>query len=407
MATIQLFLDPSSTSPTSITGISGIVTETTATSFRINGSNAAGEPVVQFFQGEFDYSSAESVNNSKITELSVLIDGYSAWLFEGISITIAQYKGLFSSSGPIKLAALEALFAGDDYFTGSDGANGLFSYGGNDTLDGGLGADVMEGGLGDDLYLVDNVSDVANEALDCGIDKVESSVDYFLASNIENLALTGVGAIRGEGNDLANTITGNEDANSIFGNGGDDSLDGQDGNDFLRGDTGSDTIQGGNGSDTLDGGVANDFLNGGSGADTLYGSVGADTLEGGAGADILTCGIPTELIADVVRYASPTDGGDQITDFSPGIDRIECVGATFAGMTLGPLVDGLNYFVEVSGPPSLPDEPVFLYDSGSGVLSFDADGSGAGSAVILATLSSPVASIPPSLGASDITIVAS
>jgi Ca2+-binding RTX toxin-like protein len=59
---------------------------------------------------------------------------------------------------------------------------------------------------------------------------------------VENLILTGTGAINGTGNSLNNAITGNS-ANNV--------LSGAGGNDQLRGGLGTDTVNGGSGDDTF------------------------------------------------------------------------------------------------------------------------------------------------------------
>ena len=94
------------------------------------------------------------------------------------------------------------------------------------TLDGGAGADTMAGGTGNDLYIVDNIGDIISEAAAAGTDSVQSGVTYTLSSNVENLTLTGAGAIDGSGNTLANTIIGNGASNILYGGGGLDTLTG-------------------------------------------------------------------------------------------------------------------------------------------------------------------------------------
>jgi Ca2+-binding RTX toxin-like protein len=83
---------------------------------------------------------------------------------------------------------------------------------------------------------------VVTEAADGGIDTVQSSITYTLGSEVENLKLTGAGAINGTGNGLDNEITGNTAANILSGGLGDDILDGGKGNDKLSGDDGADTF---------------------------------------------------------------------------------------------------------------------------------------------------------------------
>ncbi len=74
-------------------------------------------------------------------------------------------------------------------------------------LNGGFGIDTMEGDVGNDVYVVDNAVDATIEtvAVGGGTDRVQSSVTRTLGANLENLTLTGVAAINGFGNTLANT----------------------------------------------------------------------------------------------------------------------------------------------------------------------------------------------------------
>jgi Ca2+-binding RTX toxin-like protein len=115
--------------------------------------------------------------------------------------------------------------------SGNGLTNVLLGNTGNNRLDGGLGADAMTGGAGDDVYVVDNASDQTVEALSGGTDTVETSVNWMLSVNTENLVLTGA-ATTGTGNSLDNRITGNALANT------------------LDGGTGADTMLGGTGDDS-------------------------------------------------------------------------------------------------------------------------------------------------------------
>jgi len=110
--------------------------------------------------------------------------------------------------------------------------------------------------------------------------------------------------------------TGND---TLTGNAGNDSLNGGSGNDILTGNAGNDTLIGDNGNDLLLGNAGNDLLNGGNGEDTLRGGLGTDILTGGNGKDVFV-------------FASG-EGGDTITDFSSGNDKIGLTG----GLTFGQL----------------------------------------------------------------------
>lgn len=195
-------------------------------------------------------------------------------------------------------------------------------------LDGGGGNDTLRGGAGDDTYIVDG-GDSVGEAAKGGTDRVISSADFRLGAEVEELVLTGA-AVRGTGNDGANTITGTGRANILDGRGGADRLIGGGGDDVylidsrdtvvelagggtdrveaafnlrladqiedakllgtanlsLTGNAASNRLTGNAGANAITGGSGTDTLTGGGGNDTLNGGSGSDTLEGGSGNDV-------------------------------------------------------------------------------------------------------------------------
>ena len=198
--------------------------------------------------------------------------------------------------------------SGNDTLLGLASNDTLRGNSGNDLLDGGAGADTLIGGRGNDIYVVDDALDTAIENTNEGIDEVRASVSFTLSNNVENLTLTGTGAINATGNSLANALVGNAAANVLDGGIGADTLIGGAGNDIYivdqTGDTvtenlneGTDLVQssityalGANVENLLLTGTAAINGTGNALANQLTGNAGNNTLDGGAGADTMTGG---------------------------------------------------------------------------------------------------------------------
>ena len=177
---------------------------------------------------------------------------------------------------------------GNDTLSGLGGSDTLIGYAGNDSMDGGAGTDSMIGGVGNDIYVVNANGDVVVESADEGTDLVKASLGWTLATDFENLTLTGTLAINGTGNGVSNRIIGNSAANTLTGLAG---------NDTLKGNGGADSLFGGNGKDSLDGGAGIDLMDGGAGNDTYVVDDQLDVvmeLEGG-GVDLIQSGIELTL----------------------------------------------------------------------------------------------------------------
>ncbi|MGO4566500.1 Ig-like domain-containing protein [Rhizobium sp. 2YAF20] len=273
--------------------------------------------------------------------------------------------------------------SGDNHLVGGAGNDTLFGNGGNDLLDGGTGNDTMHGGAGDDTYVVDSTGDRVDEAGSGGVDTVQSSISFSLASshvtgNVENLVLTGSASIDATGNALDNHLVGNSGDNVLDGGGGQDVMQGGAGNDTYVVDNLNDTVDestagaggidtvrtslsfslatsahvlgqienlvltgngnvdgtgneldnaitGNNGDNVLTGGAGNDVLDGGRGNDHLDGGTGADVMIGGKGNDV--------FFVDNV-------GDKVIENAGEGTDEIHTTLATF---TLSDNVENLVY----------------------------------------------------------------
>lgn len=212
---------------------------------------------------------------------------------------------------------------GNDSLNGGTGSDSMTGGAGNDTLDGGTGNDTMEGGAGDDTYVVDSTGDLVSEEENGGTDTVRSSITYTLTPHVENLVLTGSGAISGAGNSGANSLIGNSAANTLEGADGHDQIWGRGGHDALYGGNGNDRAWGEEGDDTLFGGQGQDRLHGDNGNDRLEGSFGNDSLFGGAGQDSIWGHADNDLVrggtGDDTIYGG---GGDDTLEAQSGSDRV-------------------------------------------------------------------------------------
>ena len=152
--------------------------------------------------------------------------------------------------------------------TGNELSNILEGLDGDDSLDGGAGIDTLKGGKGNDRYYVDNIADLVIEDKDEGFDSVNSTVNYTLGDNLENLSLLGA-AIQAIGNDLDNTLLGNDSNNELIGGKG---------NDVLLGGLGADIMIGGEGDDTYSVDTSGDTLieNNDEGTDAVISSIDFD-----------------------------------------------------------------------------------------------------------------------------------
>ncbi len=258
-----------------------------------------------------------------------------------VAVNLSAGTASGTDIGTDVLSQIENIIGGksDDSISGSSG---------NNVLNGYTGADTMIGGLGDDIYYVDNASDVVTESSDTtsgGIDTIISTVTRTLGSFQETLTLSGAVAINGTGNSLANTLLGNGAANVLSDDSGDDILNGGGGADTMGGGLGNDTYYVDNAADVVSeisstggvdtviasvnrllgnyqenlvlsgaaaiNGTGNSLANtltGNSAANVLNGSIGADSMVGGLGNDTYY----VDNAADVVSEISSTGGVDTV-----------------------------------------------------------------------------------------------
>ncbi len=196
---------------------------------------------------------------------------------------------------------------------------------------------------------------------------------------------------------LRPSLNGTVDSDVINGFAGNDILTGNAGNDSLFGGIGDDLITGGTGDDLLNGGVGNDRMIGSSGNDMLQGGTGNDSLNGGAGKDLMFGGIGIDRY--VFSTAIGTDNEDQINGFSSVDDTVVLENAIFTSFTSTGAIQAGN-LVAAAGATAVDADDFLLYDSTTGALSYDADGSGAGAAIAFASLNGS-----PAVTAADFVVI--
>ncbi|MFD1986914.1 calcium-binding protein [Mesorhizobium newzealandense] len=211
--------------------------------------------------------------------------------------------------------------------TGNSGVNILIGLGGNDTLDGKEGADTMQGGIGNDTYYVDNAGDHIVETIGQGIDNVQAYVSFNLT-----------------GQELENLQlrtsasingTGNSIANVIGGNSG------------------------------------NNIINGLGGNDTLSGAQGNDSF-------VFTTALDASTNVDT------------ITDFSVVDDTIQVDNLIFAALGGNGTLTADQFVANASGTADNTSQHI-VYETDTGWLYYDSNGSTAGGSTHFATLAANLA----------------
>lgn len=289
--------------------------------------------------------------------------------------------------------------------TGNAAANRLAGNAGRNVLNGGSGNDILIGGAGNDTFQSDG-GDIIVEATGQGTDLVISSAHVTtLWANVEQLELSGSQALNATGNGLANRISGNSAANMLIGGAGNDTLIGGAGSDTYitdSGDTVTETT--GPGTDQINAthtvsvlathvenllllgtgafnGTGNGLANriAGNGANNkIGGGLGLDTLTGGAGQD--------SFVFNTVLGAG---NADKITDFKVIDDSIVLENAIFLGLATGGLAASA-FAKNLTGAATDALDRI-IYETDTGKLFFDADGTGASVRLQFATLATGLA----------------
>jgi serralysin len=273
----------------------------------------------------------------------------------------------------------EYLFGSDaanDWIDGGAGHDGIFGYGGHDVLHGGAGNDTVLGGAGNDSLYGDDGDDLlmggtGSNLLDGGAGDDTLVVDVGSGGTL----------LGGAGLDFISFTEFNGVSFCLAGDpywgiswSGIENVRGSNGHDMLSGDDGDNRIEGLGGNDTIHGSAGNDVLYGGRW--TGASGSGDDWIDGGDGDDLMIGGDG----ADTFAFASLASGNDSIADFTSGVDVIALSSENFGIASL----DDVD-FLSGSGVQAA-DRAALLYDTDTGMLSYDTDGLGGADAVVFATL---------------------
>lgn len=330
---------------------------------------------------------------------------------------------------------------GVDYGTMHSGDDTYYGGGGNDVLAGQSGADSLYGEEGDDIFLIGGFgsgnSGTTSAADDGNQEWIATGAEHDLivgGDGVDTLRITtGVGAdTKANGTIVLNDanfqgmevvqVGGTVDQLNVendalqmlndhyyfAANGTVDDLSNSLGNnggtiDNVVVDASGVTANGlrfeGNGNDnTFIGTTQDDVFVGNGGNDTLTGGDGADTFVFGQVHEQVVTGDDDE-VQTYVDTAFDLTGIDTITDFVSGLDTIALNIDQFTSLTAGSFTaDNLVCSV---GAAAGDVNDFILFDTATGALSYDADGSGAGAAVQFATLTGVT-----SLSASDFEVFA-
>jgi Ca2+-binding RTX toxin-like protein len=363
-------------------------------------------------------------------------EGNDLLVFEAESATGGE---LYGGRGNDSLYA-DSIFLIGDILSGDAGNDYLAGYGGDDILDGGTGNDLLFGGLGADLLeggsgtdglvggsgndrLYGGDGDDTTVAIEVGHNFFDTTGGLFGEAGNDYID-GGIGNDHLDGGADSDILLGGEGNDTLVGGLGADKMSGGGGNDYFRVDDAADRIiEGeGDGTDTvatsvsyqLRAGVAVEKLAASSGSSTtslnfvgneydqrILGNDGVNKIYGREGNDILTGNGGNDFfIFDTKPNAS--SNADTITDFSNvsgNNDTIRLENAVFTALTTTGAL-GSGFFAANSSGTAQDSSDRICYETDTGNLYYDSNGSGAGGSVLFANLTNI-----PSLTSSDFFIV--
>ena len=289
---------------------------------------------------------------------------------------------------------------GTDFLDGTGEDDAIYGHGGDDFLNGGEGNDTVHGGAGSDL-----LNGQAGDDLLIG---AEGNDFLGWISRDGNDTLLG-----GEGDDSFQlfafapfgdvVVSGGEGVDTVAYQGGNAVVDLQAGTLTSAAGTVSlhsiENFRAEVGAVHLSGNDADNFLEGAHGQDTINGRAGNDFLWGANNDDVYVVDTLGEADADTILFEKyDMDVGGVVEDDQLWLDSSVMTELGAAGDFSG---DDDRFYAAAGATGGADGEDRVIYDTESGRLYYDADGSGEGEAQLIATI---LSSGHP-FGAGDITVI--
>jgi serralysin len=147
-------------------------------------------------------------------------------------------------------------------------------------------------------------------------------------------------------------------------------------------------------------GAFDDRITGSANAESFDGRGGNDTISGRAGNDTLTGGTGSDVF--VFDSAPGATNVDRISDFVSAADKLQFDNSVFSAIgAAGTFAAGDGRFWAAAGATAGHDaNDRLVYNTSTGSLYYDADGSGSGAAQLIATLLNN-----PAIAATDIAVI--
>lgn len=363
----------------------------------------------------FTFDSGGNATGGTLTGLVVYLNNGTTKMQQltGLNISLETFFDAAAAFGQYELAHF--LMRGNDTLTGNGGDQTLVGYAGNDTFIGGAGGDFVQGGEGKDTY-DGNGSDYDTLSFDDA---------YYTPTAYRGITLDSTNGTVTDawgnvetfkdfehfrGTQFKDSFTGSNRDEQFMGLGGRDTINGGGGFDVVRYDR--DDRRDGTGSVTVnlvtqkavDGFGQTDTLKSiegartGSAADKLYGNSAENHFRAGGGNDLLSGGLGNDRLhgeggKDIFFFNTALNAAtnvDDIQDFNAAADTIRLENAIFSALAAtGTLASGA-FRANTTGLAGDSSDRI-IYETDTGELYYDSNGSAAGGGVHFATIVNKVA----------------